>query len=319
MMTENKILEVRKINKVFTKKQGLFKKDSVNHVINDVSLSIGKGKTYGLVGESGSGKSTLARLITRLIPADSGEIYLDGDLFSELKGDALRKARRKIRMVFQNPAASLNPRMNIDKILRESLVLGGQRVDEEKIREAMEQVGLGCGDLKKYPGSFSGGQAQRIAVARCLLAEPELMILDEPVSALDVSIQAQILNLLLDLQKENNLSYLFISHDLSVTKHISDTIGVLYMGYLVEEGPAEVILDDPLHPYTKMLAASVSRYTEEKEEIIGEIPSPFDDIKGCPFYDRCRYRLNRCGDILPKRRIVNGRLVMCHLYDESEV
>lgn len=312
------ILKVNDLNKTFVKNYGILGKKLENKVINGVSIEIKRGSTYGLVGESGSGKSTLARIIVGLLDSDSGYISIDDIDLAKLKGKEYLEHRKKIQMVFQNPMESLNPKMKIATILRESLILSGENNNEiikNKIDDIIQEVGLGKSDLLKHPNSFSGGQAQRIAIARCLLSNPEMIIFDEAVSALDVSIQAQILNLLIELQEKNNYTYFFISHDLGVTRHISDKIGVMYLGRIVEEGETDDIFDNPLHPYTKMLLASVNAKNDDIE-IKGEIPSQFAQIEGCAFYERCPYKMEKCKNIMPNTITFENRKISCHLYNE---
>ncbi|WP_102224799.1 ABC transporter ATP-binding protein [Acidimangrovimonas sediminis] len=275
---------------------------AVAHVVGGVSLKVGRGETYGLVGESGSGKSTIGRLSLRLVEADAGTIRFGGIDLRALSGRELKRLRRRMQIIFQDPFSSLDPRVRIGTALAEPIRLHrlrrGAEVDQ-RVEELLATVGLSPAHRHRYPHEFSGGPRQRIAIARALAVEPELIVCDEAVSALDVSIQAQILNLLEDLQRDLGVSYLFISHDLGVVRHMAARIGVLYAGRLVEEGPAETIFADPRHPYTRMLLAAAPRLfagpgAAPRTEIAGAPPSPFDLPPGCAFASRCPFAEARC-------------------------
>lgn len=327
-MKKEVLLEVNNIKKFFPiSKKGNFFSRSLDYVkaVDNVSFSILKGETFGLVGESGCGKSTLSRLIMRLIKADSGEINFDGQNFLALRGNELRKQRKKIQMVFQKPYESLNPRMTVGEIIGAPFEIHriAKGVDKEKrVRSLLDMVGLSSQYINRFPHEFSGGQRQRIGIARAIALNPKLVVCDEAVSALDVSIQSQILNLLNDLQKEFNLTYLFISHDLSVVKHVSDRIGVMYLGRLVEISDANELYTNPKHPYTKALlsAIPVPNPDHKKEQIVlqGEIPSPVNPPKGCRLCTRCPYVMSICREVEPKfENVGDNHAVACHLYSDN--
>lgn len=276
--------------------------------VDGVSLTLQKGETLGLVGESGCGKSTLGRTILQLIPATDGAVILEGRHLNRLSKEELRHARAGFQMIFQDPYASLNPRMTVYDTLAEAICSHKKIAATElpqRVSELMQKVGLSPRFIKKYPHEFSGGQRQRIAIARALAVEPKLIIADEPVSALDVSIQAQIINLLGKLSREMQLTLIFISHDLSVVKHISDRIAVMYLGKIVELGPAAQVFEKPLHPYTKSLVSAVPIPDPERESkrkrvlLAGDPPSPMNPPSGCPFHPRCHYAIPRCSEVVP--------------------
>ncbi|MGN6554755.1 MAG: ABC transporter ATP-binding protein [Verrucomicrobiota bacterium] len=277
--------------------------------VDGVSLKVGKGEILGLVGESGCGKSTLGRTILQLIPPTAGSVMLAGRNLAQLKGAALREARADFQMIFQDPYASLNPRMTVFDALAEA-IQAHKRVPKselpERVHTLMQKVGLSPRFIKKYPHEFSGGQRQRIAIARALAVEPKLIVADEPVSALDVSIQAQIINLLSQLAREMELTLIFISHDLSVVKHISDRIAVMYLGKIVELGPAAQVFDRPLHPYTKSLASAVPIPDPAREKLrqriilAGDPPSPMNPPSGCRFHPRCPFAVAECARVVPQ-------------------
>lgn len=295
------ILSVKNLVKHFPLTGGFFNKTvGYVHALNGVSIEIPAGKTLGLVGESGCGKSTLGRLIVRLMSADSGEIVFEGQDLVPLSEKEIRPLRRNFQMVFQDPFSSLNPRMRIKNILEEALIvqkLGNKIERQEKVKAILEKVGLNQDALEKYPHEFSGGQRQRIGIARALILEPRLIIADEPVSALDVSIQAQIINLMLDLQEELGLSYLFIAHDIKLVQHMSDQIAVMYLGKIVEEIPAEKLYDC-VHPYTQALLAAIPdlkiKSQKNRKKLEGDVPSPIDLPSGCVFHGRCPVATERC-------------------------
>ena len=286
------------------------------HAVSDVSFEIEEQSVYALVGESGSGKSTIGKMVVRLLAPSKGVIEIEGtDLFREPDQERVEKIRTDIQMVFQDPYASLNPRWRVRDIINEPVTARGG--DGTGLAERLlEQVGLSAGDASKYPHEFSGGQRQRICVARALASEPKLIVCDEPTSALDVSVQAQVLNLMSDLKEEFGLTYLFISHDLTVVEHMADRIGVLYLGRLVEEAPRDSIFSDPKHPYTQMLFAAAPKldaFGREVEPPKGEIPDPINPPSGCAYHPRCPFAIARCTLERPEMRQVGGSRVSCHV------
>jgi oligopeptide transport system ATP-binding protein len=294
MNNNNILLKVENLKTWFAITKGLLRR-TAGHVraVDDISFHIPGGSTFGLVGESGSGKTTAARTIARLIPATDGKVYFDGKNLLSLHQSELRKTRKDISMVFQDPYSSLNPRMTIGSIIAEPLKVHKVATGSEligRISVLLEKVGLSGSHINRYPHEFSGGQRQRIGIARALALEPKLVICDEPVSALDVSIQSQILNLLKDLQDQFSLTYLFIAHDLSVVEFISDTVAVMYLGKIVEIAPAPVLYETPLHPYTKLLLSAIPRPVPERKKSsasFSALSSETESSKGCPFYGRC--------------------------------
>ncbi len=320
------ILEVDKIKKYFeVKKSFLDSGRSYVKAVDDVSFKLHKGETVGLVGESGCGKSTLGRTIVRLYEPTDGSIIYKGEDIAKFKGQKLRDLRKDMQIIFQDPYSSLNPRMNVSTIVGEAMIAHGivkkGKEFQEKVVEVIERCGLSDYHIYRYPHQFSGGQRQRIGIARALALNPDFIVADEPVSALDVSIQSQILNLMMDLQQEMGLSYLFISHDLSVVKHISDRIGVMYLGSIVELANKKALYDDPLHPYTRALlsAIPVADPTKKKEmhAIIGEIPSNVHTPPGCKFHTRCIYAKDICKEVVPEYREVKpDHFVTCHFAGE---
>jgi len=292
--------------------------------VDDVSFSVRKGETLGLVGESGCGKSTTGRSILRLIEPTDGEIIFDGKNVSSMSREELRKVRRDMQIVFQDPFASLNPRHNVEKIMEEPLIvhgIGSPAERKKRVHEMLEVVGLNSYHAKRFPHQFSGGQRQRIGIARALMLNPKLIVADEPVSALDVSIQSQVLNLMQDLQRDMGLTYLFIAHDLSVVRHISDRVGVMYLGRMVELTTSTQLYDNPLHPYTQALLSAVPTPDPEakRERIIlqGDVPSPANPPSGCTFHTRCPHVKDVCRSVRPEFLDAgNGHFVACHLYNQ---
>ncbi|MDI9508543.1 MAG: dipeptide ABC transporter ATP-binding protein [Bacillota bacterium] len=318
------ILEVRNLKKYFPIKAGVFSKQKGEvKAVDDISFKIKRGSTMGLVGESGCGKSTTGRTILRLIEKTSGEVIFKGKDVYGLDKNELRELRTKMQIIFQDPYSSLSPRLPVGEIIGEAVKEHGL-VPKDQYEEYLDNIMTSCGlqsfHKDRYPHEFSGGQRQRICIARSLAVNPEFIVCDEPVSALDVSIQAQIINLLKDLQKERNLTYLFISHDLSVVEHISDIVGVMYLGSLVEYGKTEDIFRNPLHPYTKALLSAVPIPNPDvrMNRIIleGSIPSPADPPKGCKFHTRCGHCMDICKKEVPMmKEVEKDHFVACHLYE----
>jgi oligopeptide/dipeptide ABC transporter ATP-binding protein len=319
------LLQVRELKKYFPVQKKWFQPASVVKAVDGVSFSIRRGETFGLVGESGCGKSTTGRVILHLLPPTGGEVLYKGKHLTNLSAAELRGLRKELQIVFQDPYASLDPRMKIRDILQEPLEIHGIGSRQErlkKVEEILEIVGLGGHYANRYPHEFSGGQRQRIGIARSLILRPSLIVADEPVSALDVSIQSQILNLLQDLQEQFGLTYLFISHDLSVVKHISDRVGVMYLGRLVELAPKESLYASPAHPYTQALlsAAPVANPDAKRQRIIltGDVPNPAHPPAGCAFHTRCPHAMQTCKVVRPTLKAVDGHehFVACHLHGE---
>ncbi|MFO1445071.1 dipeptide ABC transporter ATP-binding protein [Bacillus sp. Bva_UNVM-123] len=320
------ILQIQGLKKYFPVKSSLgFLGGTKGNVkaVNNVSFELFEGETFGLVGESGCGKSTLGRTILRLTePTEGKAIYKDNDVF-KLSPMSFNNMRQELQMVFQDPYSSLNPKKRIGSILEEPLIIhgiGNKKERTEMVMDILHKVGLQVDHYYRYPHEFSGGQKQRIGLARALIVNPKIVICDEPVSALDVSIQSQIINLLQELQAELNLAYLFISHDLSVVRHISDRVGVMYLGNMVEVAKTESLYAKPLHPYTEALLSAIPRTNSEfkKERIIlkGEIPSPLNLPSGCVFHTRCPYAKDECKHVVPvKKEVSPQHFVACHLYN----
>ncbi len=326
----DELLRVEGLKVHFPIKRGVLFDRTIGHVkaVDGVDLTVPRGSTYGLVGESGCGKSTLGRAILRLEEPTAGRVLFDGTDVAALKGEPLRSMRQRMQMVFQDPLGSLDPRQNVESLLSEPLrahgLGGGTKGIAEKVRGLLDAVGLPSAALRRYPHEFSGGQRQRIGIARAISLEPDLLIADEPVSALDVSVQAQVVNLLEELQQRLGLTYLVIAHDLAVVKHISDVVGVMYLGSLVEQAPSDVLYAEPLHPYSRALMSAVpvpDPVVEESRERIllaGDLPSPANPPSGCRFHTRCPWRQEtRCDDEVPVlRQLGPGHLVSCHWAEE---
>ncbi|SDD06122.1 oligopeptide transport system ATP-binding protein [Paenibacillus sp. UNCCL117] len=325
-MTE-KLLEVKHVKKYFPLSKSAFSKNrGFVKAVDDVSFDVYKGETFGLVGESGCGKSTLSRVIMRLTDADEGEMSFDGIDLLRLKGGALRKKRKDFQMVFQKPFESLNPRMTVGQIIGAPFDIHGVLAGAEKtkrVAELLELVGLSSQYVNRYPHEFSGGQRQRIGIARAIALNPKLVVCDEAVSALDVSIQSQILNLLDELQKELGLTYLFISHNLAVVKHMSDRIAVMYLGKIVEIADAEDLYAGALHPYTRALLSAIPLADPDAKKnrivLTGDVPSPVNPPAGCRFCTRCQDAMPICSETAPEFIRVNERhAVACHLYADAD-
>jgi len=318
------LLQVNHLKKYFPLKGGIFGKEIGNvQAVDDISFVVHKGETLGIVGESGCGKSTTGRMLMGLTEPTDGEVIFNGTNLTSLSNREMRAVRRELQMVFQDPFASLNPRHTVEKILEEPLIvhkIGNRHERKKMVADMLDTVGLSSYHAKRYPHQFSGGQRQRIGIARALMTKPQLIIADEPVSALDVSIQSQVLNLLQTLQKEFGLTYIFIAHDLAVIRHISDRIGVMYLGRLIEFTDSESLYLKPLHPYTQALLASVPvadpTFIRERELLNGDPPSPDNPPIGCAFHTRCKECMDICKTTRPEwKEIEQGHYVACHLYN----
>ena len=315
------IVSIDHLKIYFVSRNG-FRKKQIIKAVDDLSLDICRGETFGLVGESGCGKTTLGRTIVRLLEPTEGKVLVDGKDIANLNSNELKKFRKNIQMIFQDPHASLNPRMTVGEIIREPMVIhhlySTRKEQDERVRELLDIVGLKPDHIRRYPHEFSGGQRQRVSIARTLALDPEFIICDEPISALDVSIQAQIINLLKRIQKELGIAYLFISHDLNMVKYISDRIGVMYMGQIVEQGNSKELYEKPMHPYTQALLNAIPIPDPEADKmnkrimIHGEAPNPLNPPSGCLFRTRCPYATKQCAEDKPQLREVNGRLIACH-------
>ena len=325
-MANNTVVKVENLKKYFPIKAGVFSKTVGNvKAVDGVSFTIDKGETLGLVGESGCGKSTTGRAILRLFEKTDGNVYFEGQDIFALKKKELRELRPKMQMIFQDPYSSLNPRLSVDSLVGEALLshnLCSKSELPERVAKTIERCGLARYHMKRYPHEFSGGQRQRIGIARALAVEPEFIVCDEPISALDVSIQAQVINMLEELQDELGLTYLFIAHDLSMVKHISTHIGVMYLGQMVEKGPSDDVYLRPKHPYTKALLSAVPipdpKIAKENKRIVltGDIPSPIDPKPGCRFCGRCIYAKDICSKVEPSiKEVEKGHFVSCHLFN----
>lgn len=326
MNNSDKILiEVKELKKYFpVKNRFIGSEKKFVKAVDGVSFDIKKGETFGLVGESGCGKSTLGRSITRLYDITSGDIFFDGTNIAKFNKKELKQYNKKMQIIFQDPYSSLNPNMNVEELISEPLVLHtnlskNERTD--KIHSLLEMVGLKKTDMEKFPHEFSGGQCQRIGIARAISTNPDFILCDEPISALDVSIQAQVVNMLEDLQRELGLTYLFVAHDLSMVRHISDRIGVMYLGNIIEISPSNDLYNNPLHPYTKALLSAIpiadplKAKASQRQIIEGDIPSPIDVPSGCRFHTRCPYAKPICKEITPQmKEVEGGHHVACHLY-----
>ncbi|AUY35848.1 ABC transporter ATP-binding protein [Pseudomonas soli] len=317
------VLSARELTRHYEVSRGLFKGQALVRALNGVSFELEAGKTLAVVGESGCGKSTLARALTLIEEPSSGSLQIAGQEVKGASKDQRKQLRRDVQMVFQSPYASLNPRQKIGDQLAEPLLINtslSKAERREKVQKMMEQVGLRPEHYQRYPHMFSGGQRQRIALARAMMLQPKVLVADEPTSALDVSIQAQVLNLFMDLQKEFNTAYVFISHNLAVVRHVADQVLVMYLGRPAEMGPKQDIYDKPLHPYTQALLSATPAIHPDplkpKIRIAGELPNPLNPPDGCAFHKRCPYATERCAKEVPALRKVSTRQVACHYAEQ---
>ena len=327
-MSDNKqqiLVEAKNIRKWFPIKKWFFEKQAYVKAVDDVTLNLYRGETLGIVGESGCGKSTMARTLLRLIEPTDGEIIYDGMDLRAMKGKELRKLRSRMQIVFQDPYSSLNPRMKIGEIISEPMIISGMKKNQaecmDRVYELLDMVGLDPTYVDRFPHEFSGGQRQRIVIARAIATNPELLICDEPVSALDVSVRAQVLNLLEELQEKLNLTYMFISHDLSVVEHLCDRVAIMYLGQLMELGTVDQIYDNPSHPYTQALLSAIPKVGQHDSSgrilLEGDIPSPANPPSGCRFRTRCRYATEACANKPATTEIEPGHFVTCRLMYEK--
>lgn len=321
------VLEVRDLTKHYPIKKGLLGKAAAYvHALEGVSFDVHRGETFAIVGESGCGKSTTGKCVLRLVEPTSGTVTLDGEDFTALSGEALTRARQKMKLIFQDPYSSLNPRMTVSDIIAEPIDIAHTyktRAERDaRVEQVMQAVGLDLTYKYRYPHEFSGGQRQRIGIARAIVLEPELVVCDEPVSALDVSVQAKVINLLGELQEQYGLAYIFISHDLSVVKHIADTVMVMYLGHTMELAPKQELFDNPLHPYTQALLDVIPKIGHEriqdKKILEGDVPSPTNPPKGCCFHTRCPHCMKICCERVPEMHEVGSEhTCACHLFDKD--
>ena len=325
---EDILLKIEHLKKYYpVKSSSLKRSNGFVKAVDDISFDVKGGETFGIVGESGCGKSTMGKSVIRLIEPTDGKVILDGQDFTALKGKELKKARENIKLIFQDPYASLNPRMTVKDIIGEPIdiakIYKTKKERDDRIIEVMKQVGLNLDYLYRYPHEFSGGQRQRIGIARAIALQPKLIICDEPVSALDVSIQAKIINLLKELQQKLGIAYIFISHDLSVVKHIADRVGVMYLGNMMEMADKKALYSNPLHPYTQALFSAIPKISceriDDKEILGGDVPSPANPPKGCRFVTRCPKAMEICKSVRPELKEVElGHKCACHLYDNKK-
>ena len=324
------LLSVEHLKTYFDVTKGIFSKRQIVKAVDDVSFSVGEGETFGLVGESGCGKSTLGRTLVKIYPATSGRILYKGKDIANLHGEEEKAFRKEVQMIFQDPYASLNPRMTVGEIIKEPMeihgILNSATEREERAAELLKTVGLKPDHIRRYPHEFSGGQRQRISIARTLALNPKFIICDEPISALDVSIQAQIINLLQEIQQEMGISYLFVAHDLSMVNYISHRIGVMYLGHLVEVGEADELYGNPIHPYTKALLSAIPipdpdvAKARSRIRLEGELPTPINPPAGCPFAGRCPYADEQCRKELPPMKDFGGHMAACwHVKEAAKV
>lgn len=320
-MAKAPLLSVEHVKMYFDVTKGIFSPKQIVKAVDDVSLYVNEGETYGLVGESGCGKSTLGRTLVQIYKPKEGKIYYKGEDIDKLQKKARKEFCREVQMIFQDPYASLNPRMTVGEIIKEPMVIHGildsAKEREERAAELLKIVGLKPDHIRRYPHEFSGGQRQRISIARTLALNPRFIICDEPISALDVSIQAQIINLLKQIQDEMGISYLFVAHDLSMVNYISHRIGVMYLGHLVEEGDADEVYSNPLHPYTKALLSAIPipdpdvAKSKKRIKLEGELPTPINPPAGCPFKGRCPLATEECGKARPELKDYGGHKAAC--------